>query len=242
MVAATVLVVVAGRDEAGPAASAPAQATMQAAGPTAAPFRPAPARYADVPRGAVLYTAALDGTPTGFVDSPATQADSAREAIRYVPGAVELEAYAADADTYTELDGPGVSVYVGELDLTVRPGSTGILCWSLRWAIPRQLASYACLDLAAGTAWFSTFRRGSGRIPITQPAPVAGLVEGRTVRLAAVVQAWQLSLYVDGQLVVDVANEQVPPAGTAPGIEYEKSAGPSLVRIEGLRLYELGNG
>ena len=216
-----------------PAAPAPA---------TAAPFRPAPERYIDVARGDLLYAAPLDGTSAGFIDSPATQADSAREAIRYVPGALELEAYADQADTYTEVDGPGVSVYIGEMDLRVRPGSTGKLCWSLRWAIPRQLASYVCADVGAGTAGFSTFRRGSGRIPLAPPVPVPALTSGQTVHLAVVVRAGQLSLYVDGMLVQDAPNDQVPPAGTAPGIEYEDSEGPSLVRIEGMRLYELGNG
>jgi hypothetical protein len=184
----------------------------------------------------------MDGTSAGFIDSPATQADSAREAIRYVPGALELEAYTADADTYSEIDGPGLSVYVGEMDLKVRPGSTGNLCWSLRWAIPRQLASFVCLDVGAGTAGFSTFRRGSGKLPAAPPVPVPGLTAGRTVHLAVVVQAWELSLYADGALVQDVPNEQVPPAGTAPGIEFEDATGPSLLRIEGLRIYDLGNG
>jgi hypothetical protein len=225
-----------------PATPPSALSGTTAAPPTVAPFRPAPTRYADVARGDLVYVAALDGTPAGFIDSPATQADSAREAIRYVPGALELEAYAAQADTYTELDGPGVSVYVGEMDLKVRPGSTGNLCWSLRWAVPRQLASYVCLDVAAGTAGFSTFRRGSGRLPVVAPVSVPGLTTGQTVRLAVVVQAWQLSLYVDGALVQDVPNEQVPPAGTAPGIEFEDATGPALLRIEGLRLYDLGNG
>lgn len=218
-------------------ASAAAVAT-----PTIAPFRPAPTRYADVARGDLVYAAALDGTPAGFIDSPATQADSAREAIRYVPGALELEAFAAQADTYTEIDGPGVSVFVGEMDLKVRPGSTGNLCWSLRWAVPRQLASYVCVDVHAGTAGFSTFRRGSGRSPVSAPASVPGLTAGQTVRLAVVVQPWQLSLYADGVLVQDVPNEQVPPAVTAPGIEFEDATGPALLRIEGLRLYDLGNG
>jgi hypothetical protein len=203
-------------------------------------FTPSAPLLSGVARGALLYQAAMNGTPGGFVDAPRTQADSAREEIRYVPGALELEAVAAGADTYSELDvTEGITTYVGEMDLAVRPGTDLDLCWSLRWAVPRQLANYWCLNTGQQTAEFSVYRRGDGRVPIGTPAPVADLQSGRTVHVALVVRPRQLSMYVEGALVADVPNEQVPVAGTIPGIELESDEGTGLVRIQGLRIYDL---
>ena len=199
-----------------------------------------PQNLADVPRGDLLYEAAMNGTPKGFVQSPATEADSAREAIRYVPGALEIEAYTAGADTYSELDlTDGVLTYIGEMDLTVRPGSDLDLCWSLRWAKPKELANYLCVHTATATAELSVFRRGHGRTPLGPQVPLPGLASGGPVHLAVVVRDRTLALYVDGTLGAAVANDDVPVAHTVPGIEMEQAKGPGLVRIEGLRLYGL---
>lgn len=168
----------------------------------------------------------MDGTPRGFLVSPRTEPPSAREGIRYVPGALELEAYLGGADTYSELDlNTGVRTYIGEMDLSIRPGSNVELCWSLRWAVPRQLSNYLCVDTVRGSAVFSVFRRGQGKMPIGAPAILAELSSGRTVRLAAVVRERQLSLYVDGQLALDVPNDSVPVSGTSPGIELQSTTG-----------------
>lgn len=223
-----------------PADPAPSPSAAPTAAADTAAFRPASAALADVPRGELTFEAAMDGTPAGFVVSPATEADSAREAIRYVPGALELEIYVGGGETYSELAvDSGVETFLGEIDLSVRPGSDVELCWSLRWAIPRQLAGFLCVDTASGSTGFSVYRRGEGKAPIGDPVTV-DLSGGRTVRLAVLVGERQLSLYADGQRVIDVPNDVVPVAGTLPGIELESTTGTGLVRIEGLRIYELG--
>ncbi len=225
--------------DATPATSTPPPPPALVAAPVPVPSTP---ELAGVARGALAYEAAMDGTPRGFVVALSTEADSAREDIRYVPGALELEAVAPGADTYTELDvSDGVTTYVGEIDLSVRPGSDLELCWSLRWAVPRKLSNYWCLDTATESAQFSVYRRGEGRAPIGSPATVTGLQSGHTVRVALVVRDEQLSMYLDDRLVIDVVNDQVPLSGTLPGIEMEAAEGTGLIRIEGLRIYDLAS-
>ena len=42
-----------------------------------------------------------------------------------------------------------VVTYVGDLDMSVKPGSSALFCWGLRWAVPGKLAWEMCVDTNA---------------------------------------------------------------------------------------------
>ncbi len=239
VVAATAGIVVT-TDEAPPGAvGAPgsgASSAEPAFPPPAAPLPEPP-----VAHGALLYGPALDGSGTGFLDSPGEQLDPVAAAIDHVPGALQMEAKTHGAYAYVQLDvGKPVRTYVADMELAVRPGSVAEFCWSLRWAVPTKLAWYWCLDTAAGRAEFRRFADGS-YTPLGAPVAVAGLDSGRIVQVTLEVWADQLTMYLDGQQVTAVTDADVPVANTLPGVELSTKRGTGLVRVTGLRMWELSS-
>jgi hypothetical protein len=213
-----------------------------ASAPAASSFPPPVAAALPEPpvaHGAELYAPAFDGSGSGFLDSVGEPLDPVAAAIDHLPGALQMEAKTHGAYIYVQLDlAKPFRTYLADMELAVRPGSAGQFCWSLRWAVPGELAWYWCLDTATGTAEFRRFADGSFT-PLGTPVPVPGLDTGRTVQVSLEVREQQLVMYLDGQQVMAVTDTQVPLADTLPGLELSTKRGTGLVRITGLRVWEL---
>lgn len=168
---ATALAVARPWEAGGVAVDVPVVALPEAAPPQAAPAPPSP----PTATGPLLYEAAMDGTGAGFLDAPATELNPDEETLEHVPGAMRLTAVAEGAYGWARLAvAEGFTTYLAEMDVAVRPGSDVTLCWSLRWAEPRQLAWYWCLATASQTAEFRVFHDGRFTT-IGSPVPVPGL-------------------------------------------------------------------
>jgi hypothetical protein len=193
-----------------------------------------------VPRGQLLYQANLDGTGDSFVDTVGREKDPTKATVRVLPGRLELAALAQQADAGTDLNlgSNGVTTYVGDIELSTTPGSDGNFCWGLRWAVAGKLAYELCVDTEAEFVQLVVWN-GQNKPPITPRIALPGLQTGRTVALTVVVRESQLTLLVDGQLVADVEDHQVPPSQTLPGLDvYSRESG-ATVNIHALSLYAL---
>ncbi len=222
------------------AGDAPPPAQAEAPPPTLSP-PPVPPAAATPPgaTGPLLYEAAMDGTGAGFLDSPGTDLNPDKETLEHVPGAMRLTALTQGSYTWAQLDiGEGFTTYLAELDVAVRPQSAVTLCWSLRWAEPRELAWYWCLATERQTAEFRVFRGGQFTT-IGAPVPVPGLQTGRTVRVHLTVGERRLAMHLDGALATEVDDDQVPVDRTIPGIELSSRRGTGQVEVRALRVWAL---
>lgn len=232
---ATALAVARPWEVAGVAVDVPVVALPEAAPPPAAPAPPSP----PTATGPLLYEAPMDGTGAGLLDAPGTELNPDEETLEHVPGAMRLTAVTQGAYGWAQLDvAGGFTTYLAEMDVAVRPGSDVTLCWSLRWAEPRELAWYWCLATAPQTAEFRVFRGGQFTT-IGSPVPVPGLQTGRTVRVHVTVDERRLSMHLDGALAAQVDDDQVPVARTIPGIELSSRRGTGEVEVRALRVWAL---
>ncbi|HEX2075894.1 MAG TPA: serine/threonine-protein kinase [Geodermatophilus sp.] len=194
---------------------------------------------ADVARGELVYRAAFDAEGSSFVDTVGRGTEPSDGVVRFLPDRMELAALAPQANVGTDLRMPqGVTTYVGDLDLSVTPGSDALFCWGLRWAVQGKLAYELCVDTLAEFVQLDVWN-GENKVPITPRIDVPGLQTGRPVTLTVVVLENRLGLWVDGEAVADVEDDQVPPSATIPGLDvYSRQAG-GTVTVHGLSLYEL---
>jgi hypothetical protein len=194
---------------------------------------------AAVPRGAVLYQAKLDGTGDSFVDLVGRDQDPTKAEVRYLPGRLELAALASDADAGIDLNYPaGVTSFVGDIDLSITPGSDANFCWGLRWAVAGKLSYELCTDTLAEFVHIVVWN-GQNNVPITPRVSLPGLQTGRTVALTIVVRESHLSLFVDGQPAADVEDHQVPVSQTQPDLDLYSREHPATVDIHALSMYAL---
>jgi len=197
------------------------------------------ATSAAVPRGRLVYQAKMDGTGVGFADLVGRPNDPAHETVRFLPHTLELTALTAGADAGTDLKlADAVTTYVGDIDISVKPGSNVQFCWGLRWAVQGKLAYEVCVDTAAEFAQLDVWD-GQNNVPITPRVDIPGLQTGRTVPITVVVRDTHLTLFIDGKQVADVENHQVPPARTFPDLDVYSSGLPGTVDIHALSLYTL---
>jgi hypothetical protein len=63
-----------------------------------------PQTHAAVPRGKLIYQAAMDSTETSFVDLVGRNRDPSQASAIFKPGALELAALTKDADAGTDLN------------------------------------------------------------------------------------------------------------------------------------------
>ncbi|MGY1623949.1 serine/threonine-protein kinase [Geodermatophilus sp. SYSU D00965] len=194
---------------------------------------------ADVARGQLVYRADLDEDGASFVDLVGRGTDPAAGVVRHLPGRLELAALAPRTTVGTDLKlAEGVTTFVGDIDLSVTPGSDALFCWGLRWAVQGRLAYEMCMDTAAEFAQLNVWN-GEHHVPLAPRVDLPGLDTGRTVSLTVVVLEDRLGLWVDGEAAVDVEDHQVPPAPTYPGLDvYSRQAGGTVV-IHELSLYEV---
>lgn len=191
----------------------------------------------DAPRGKLIYAAELDGTGRGFVDLVGRGGITDRSAVRYLPGVVELATLAPNANSGTDLN-LNLTTFVGDIVLSVVPGSEVDFCWSLRWAVPGKLAYELCMNTAGEFVNFSVWN-GENHVPITPRVGLAGLQRDRVVQATVVVRESRLTLFIDGRQAADVEDRQVPVRGTAPGLDVYGKEGTGTVRVQGLRIYQL---
>jgi serine/threonine-protein kinase len=200
---------------------------------------PMPAAARAVQRGPQLYQAPLDGTSHGFTDLVGNPTNPTTESVTFTPGKLELAALTPDGNPRTDLQlDNSVVNYIGDLDISVQPGSAVLFCWSLRWAVPGKLAWEMCVDTNSQFAQFDVWN-GTNHVPISPRVEIPALQTGRTVPITVVVRDTHLTLYIDGNQSADIENNQVPPAHTFPGLDVYATDRPGTVTIHALSLYAL---
>jgi hypothetical protein len=208
-------------------------------GPSSKPSAQHAATSAGVPRGRLVYQAKMDGTGVGFADLVGRPNDPAHETVRFLPHMLELATLSGDADAGTDLKlVDGVTTYIGDIDISVKPGSDALFCWGLRWAVQGKLAYEMCVDTAAQFAQLDVWD-GQNQVPISPRVDIAGLQTGRTVPITVVVLDTHLTLFIDGKQATDVENHQVPTTLTLPGLDVYSGGRPGTVDIHALSLYAL---
>ncbi len=196
-------------------------------------------RTPPVPVGEQLYSAPFDTAGTGFVDSPGTDLDPTSSKLSHDAGALRMEATQPGGYVYAQIDAQArLTTYVVALDMSVRPGSDVRQCLGLRWAKPRKLAWYWCLQTAAGTATFARYENGEFT-DLTPAVPVPDMQSGRTVEVTLQVDRTQLAMYLDGVQAATVTDDRVPTAPTIPGLELKSDDGTGQVSVTGLRYWRL---
>lgn len=179
----------------------------------------------------------LDTSGAGFDDAPDGSLDRSVAAIRHLDGALELETSTTDGYVYVEtVPRRPLETYVLDTVVSVTPGTRSRFCISLRWAVPRRLAWYWCVEPQVEEA---SFRRYDGKrmTDLAEPVTVPGLQTGRPVRVTIDVEAQRLTLFLDGQRVDQVQDTSVPVAATIPGLELAGASGPGLVRVTRLQYF-----
>jgi serine/threonine-protein kinase len=201
-----------------------------------------PPAASGVPRGALLYQAKLDGSGAGFADLTSRDNDPTQEAVRFVPHKLELAVLApggnAGIDTTPD---PPVTNYIGDLALSITPGSDVKFAWGLRWAVEGKLAYEMWVDTAAQYAQFRVWN-GQNQLPISPRVDIPGLQTGRIVPITVVIHDTHLTLYIDGKQVSDINNSQVPPAQTKPGLDVYSTDHLGTIDIHTLSYYAIANG
>lgn len=198
-----------------------------------------PQTRAAVPRGKLIYQAVMDGTGKSFIDLVGRNRDPSQASVTFKPGALELAALTKDADAGTDLKlGEGVTTFIGDIELLVKPGSDVKFYWSLRWAVQGKLAYELGVDTAAQFAQLAVWN-DENHVPISPRIDVTALQSGRIVPMTVVVENTHLTLYMDGQKATDVEDHQVPVTHSIPGLDVYSGDGTGTVLIHGVHLYQL---
>jgi Protein kinase domain len=170
--------------------------------------------------GTTIFAAALDGSGN---DLQEVQAGGG--AVEHPAGAIVLKVLKAGDVPSANLKMNPVTDYVGELTLTVQPGSSLEFVWGLRNAGDGQQAS-VILDLKApdGTlVLLSVPYQGDPRA-LTPDVQVPALQSGRALTLAAVVSGTHYTIYLDGRQVAS-ANDGSATGPTDPQLSADGSHG-----------------
>jgi len=211
-----------------------------AASPAAVPAGARPSPRALPQRGALLWQAALDASGTDL-RSGYVRGDAAASEVRFLPGAIEMAIRegSGERETGASFNMPGAQTYVGELDVTVTPGTDLIFLWTLRLA-PDGQSSYQVRVNTQTESMELRYRdrRADTRQALTPDVKIPGLQSGRTVTLGAVVEAARYTLFLDGQRVAEASDSRIS-APTVPQVSVLSSAKGGTVRIVGARFYEL---
>ena len=206
------------------------------------------------PKGALVLEAKLDGTPdewhTGFLGGPeATD-------VRFLPGAIEMAILQQDGNIQVNPNSDARLSYVGEVDISVEPGSDVNLWWTLRQGLPSE----GQIILALNTLEESEVSSPRGILQLihfcNSPDPcvqqsldrlseeieIPGLQTGRKVTLTAVVDQARYQVYLDGQRVIDLVFEAV--VGRPTPLQFGLFGPGRMVRggvvsLLGARVYEL---
>jgi serine/threonine protein kinase len=152
---------------------------------------------ATVPRGSLLYSASMTGTSASFVDLVGRGPNTPQAQVLFKPGMLKLAVHALQADAGIDLKTDAVTDYIGDIDLSVQPGSNVQFCWGLRWAIPAKLAYALCMQTASEFVQLDVFD-GTNYVPISPRETVPRLQTGRVVPITVVVRDTHLTLLIDG--------------------------------------------
>lgn len=207
-------------------------------GATSSPSPTASSRPRALPaRGALLYQALFDATgkdlrlPRWYGDDP-----TASE-IRFRDDAIELVVHRDGGETGAAFNMPARLTYVGELDLSVAPGSRLALYWSLRSSVgARQqylLVVYTARRSVELSYWDSV---AQVQETLTGLLPLWDMQGGSVFTLTVSVERERYTIFVNGEQLAQVVDARAG-GPTIPSIGIE--GGEGTVRIVGARFYEL---
>jgi len=180
--------------------------------------------------GATIFAAALDGSGN---DLQEVQAGGG--AVEHPAGAIVLKVLKAGDVPSANLRMNPVTDYVGELTLTVQPGSALEFVWGLRTAGDGQQAN-VILDLKApdGTLVLLSVPYQGDPKALTSEVQVPALQAGRAFTVAAVVSGTRYTIYLDGTQVASATDDSAT-GPTDPQVSAYGSQG--TVRITSARVY-----
>ena len=188
-------------------------------------------------KGPLVYRALFDATgrdlrlPRWYGDDPAASD------IRFRDDAIELVVHRDGGETGAAFNMPARLTYVGELDLSVTPGSRLALYWSLRSSVDARqqhlLVVYTGRRSVELTFWDSVAQTQES---LTGLLPLWDLQGGQVVTLTVAVDRERYTLFVNGEQLVQVVDARGG-GPTVPSIGIE--GGEGSVRIVGARFYEL---
>jgi hypothetical protein len=190
----------------------------------------------------LLFSAALNSTEAGFVDSSGRSALNA--SVRGVPGALELSVKrGGDAGRDLAVN-PGVVDYLLGLDVAVVPGAQVKFDVGLRWAPGAKVGDLLRIDAVEGNATFARFEQGataaqSRIIAVGDQVKLPGLTTGGVQHLAIVVRGTTMQLYRDSVRLMSSTDPRIPTAPTAPGMDVLGVPGGGTVRVLGVQVRSL---
>lgn len=212
-------------------------AAARSPSPSASPS-PSPPLHAIPAKGALIWSAALDGTNVD-VQEPrvvliGTDSDSA---IKFAKGYMEFDVFKSGANTGYNLQMRRLKAFVGEIDVTFHPGSDVFLWWSLT-ADTVQPGGYAVYIDAANESMKILHQRGSAHPDFTTAdVPIPSLQKGIPMTVAVVVNAQNIQLYLNEQRVLDFTASVAINAMN--GQLFINSGVGGSFRITGIRYYDL---
>ena len=201
-------------------------------------------------KGPLVYEAKLDGTLDEW-EIARTLGDPQASEVRFLPGVIEMAVSRQDGILHVGRNSDARIRYIGELDISVSPGSDIGLWWPLRAGPPSE--GNVALELDTHTELLRLVRDFAC---MTQPCeskdeqltpwlPIPGFQTGKRITLTAVVEEARYQVYLDGEQVVDLAYNEV--MGWPTSLSFVVSGGESMVRegvirVVGARIYELPSG
>jgi len=155
--------------------------------------------------------------------------------VEHPAGAIVLKVLKAGDVPSANLRMNPVTDYVGELTLTVQPGSSLEFVWGLRTAGDGQQAN-VILDLKApdGTLVLLSVPYQGDPKALTSEVQVPALQAGRAFTVAAVVSGTRYTIYLDGTQVASATDDSAT-GPTDPQVSAYGSQG--TVRITSARVY-----
>ena len=212
--------------------------TREGAPPPGPPADTSASRSA-VPKGDLIWQAALDGT-TGEMNT-SKAGDETATAVRTPPGAIELEVLKAgtSASVTIAFRRQLPTNYVAEFTFKVRPQSALNVNFGIRNDSATQRRHSATVNVGSELLDLSYFEFGKqppGAQVVSGRVAVPRLQSGREVILAVVAHAKGYAVYLDGQLVIpEVADDRL--ATFASTLSVSAGGGPGLLTISGVRVY-----
>ena len=176
-----------------------------------------------VPRGILLYQAALDGSGSELTDRYQI-GDASASAIRTPAGALEFSVLKARGNAGAGLKFNAPARYLAEIQLAATPGASLHFWWTIRTGSPSPPPGNHIVDLdtARGTAQLIYFEpvpanSSTGATPpeaLASVVNVSGLQAGKTLTLDALVDAPLYRLYVGGYAISEAHDDRIGPTPT----------------------------
>lgn len=186
-------------------------------------------------RGDLIYQAKLEGDGEGFTVRAAI-GDPDASAIRFSNGSVEYAVLRPGGNTGNKLGIPPQGRYYAEVQIAVAPDSNVEFWLTLTGHANAHIQHLIHIGTRAEAMQFAYF--DEPELDAMGPqVPISGLLTGRRVTIAALVDPPHYQIYLDGKSVIEVRHD-IATYFAGPGFAIFGD-GTGMVRLSSVKVYSL---